>query len=212
MTLALVTASELASALGAGERLLSGVRADVRRQVVTAAEASHADAALEGLLACVHTHVARQFIRAGEAALAANGRAGVRTLVRWRLALPACGVLPGPTGLGERVGRALRLGLDLCREGFDGGQRRELRVQGGRQHRLLVLVQTQIALLLRQEVVWQHLHSEGGRLNPGDRVGGRGAMWKEVLGCRLRVSGGEEVGANGRGIRRRGGKDRSHIR
>ena len=62
MPLAFITAGELASALGAGERLLTSVCADVCGQVVAAAEASHADAALEWLLACVHTHVTRQLI------------------------------------------------------------------------------------------------------------------------------------------------------
>lgn len=117
--LALVTACELASALIAGERLLAGVRADVRGQVITAAEAAHADAALEWLLACVHTHVARQLVGSGEAAVAAVGGAGVRTLVRRRLALTACGGFPAPAGFGElgvvggARGSTMRLRLDL---------------------------------------------------------------------------------------------------
>lgn len=63
MSLALIAAGELASALGTGERLLAGVRTDVGGQVVTAAEATHADATLEWLVARVHAHVACQLIR-----------------------------------------------------------------------------------------------------------------------------------------------------
>ena len=203
--LALVAAGELASALGASERLLSGVRADVRGQVVTAAKASHADAALERLLAGVHAHVTRQLVGPGEAAPAAVGGAGVRALVRRSLALPAHGGLPDSTGLGELVGGAVRLRLDLRGEGFDGGQWRELRVRGLRQHGVLVPVQTQIVVLLRQEVVREQLHRRGGRLQPGGGVGRGGAVWLEALGALLRVSGG------GGGVRRGGGEDRGHV-
>lgn len=135
MPLALVAAGELASALAAGERLLAGVRTNVCGQVVTAAEAPHADAALERLLARVHANVASQLIRTGEAAVASVGRAGIRTLMWRRLALPAGRELPGPAGFSEvglvngARGGALRLCVDLRGEGFDGGERCEWRVQ-----------------------------------------------------------------------------------
>lgn len=208
--LALVAAGELASALGAGEGLLASVRADVRRQVVAAAEAAHADAALERPLACVHTHVTRQLVGAGEAAVAAVGGADVRAFMWRRLARPACGGLPDPAGFSglDLEGWALRLCLDLRGEGFDGGERRE-RVQVLRQQRLLVLDQAELAvLLLRQEVVWEHRHHEGGRLEakPGGRVGRRGALRLEGKG--LGVSRGEvEVRAEVRSVRRRRRED-----
>lgn len=124
MSLALVASGKLASALAAGEWLLAGVRADVCGQVVAAAEAAHADATLEGLLAGVHAHVPRQLVRAGEAPFAAVGRAGVRTLVWRRFALPASGGLPGPTGPGKVGLDGGALWLDLGKR-FDGGKRRE---------------------------------------------------------------------------------------
>lgn len=62
MSLALVAAGELASTLGAGERLLASVRADVGGQVVAAAEAAHADATLERFLTRVHSYVTGQLI------------------------------------------------------------------------------------------------------------------------------------------------------
>lgn len=180
--LALVAAGELASTLGAGERLLPGVRADVCGQVVTAAEAAHADAALERLLARVHTHVPRQLVRAGEAAVAAVGGAGVRALVRRRLALPACR-LPVTTGLGELglEGGSLRLGLDLGGEGFDCGEGCEGGLLCWQQvQRFLLLIQAELSLLLRQEVIREHRHHQGGRLEAEPRGGGgvgrRGAL------------------------------------
>lgn len=88
VTLALIAASELASAEVAGERFLAGVRADVRGQVVAAAERAHADTALEGLVACVDAQVARKLVRAREAPVAVLGRARVGTLVHRRLARP----------------------------------------------------------------------------------------------------------------------------
>ena len=86
VALLLVAASELAAAHVALERFLAGVRADVRRQVVAATERTHADAALERLLAGVDADVAGQFVAAGEASVARLDGAGVRPLVRRRLA------------------------------------------------------------------------------------------------------------------------------
>lgn len=119
MPFALITAGELASALAAGEWLLASVRADMRGQVVAAAKATHADAALKRFLSGVHAHMACQLIGAREAAIAALRRAGVRTLMGWRLALSACNRFPGPARFGQvsRVGGARggawRLCLDL---------------------------------------------------------------------------------------------------
>lgn len=93
MPLALVTASELPSALPAGEWLLSGVCADVSGEVVAAAEIAHTDAALEGLMSRVHALMARQLVRTRKTARAAVSRTDIRTFVRRHLALKTGGNL-----------------------------------------------------------------------------------------------------------------------
>lgn len=95
--LLLVRARELSAAHVTGERLLAGVRPDVRGEVVGAAEGPHADPALEGLLACVDSDVPRQLVGPREAPVAVLDRAGVRPLVDGCLARPV-GVLPGLDG------------------------------------------------------------------------------------------------------------------
>ena len=86
MPFPLVAAREFAATKVARERLLSGVRANVRGEVVAAAEVAHADAALERLVPGVDADVSGQFVGARESSVATLRRTGVRPLVDGRLA------------------------------------------------------------------------------------------------------------------------------
>lgn len=86
MSLSLIAPGKLAAAEVACERLLSGVRADVRGEVVAAAEVAHTDPALERLVSSVDPDVSGQFVGSGETPVAALGRTGVWPLVDRRLA------------------------------------------------------------------------------------------------------------------------------
>lgn len=69
-----------------GEGLLARVCAYVSREVVAPAEAAHADAALERLVSGVDADVTRELIRAREPPVASLRRTGIRALVDRRLA------------------------------------------------------------------------------------------------------------------------------
>ena len=80
VALALVATREPATTRVAGERLFTGVRAQVSGQVVGPAERPATDRALERLLAAVDAHVSRQFVAAEESPLAVRHRADMRPL------------------------------------------------------------------------------------------------------------------------------------
>lgn len=92
MSLHLVAAGELPAAQLAPERLLAGVRPDVRRQVVAPAEHTLADLALERLLARVDPEVPGQLVAPREPAVARLERTSVRSLLRWNLSRPGGGL------------------------------------------------------------------------------------------------------------------------
>lgn len=130
----LVAPGELPPAEVAGEGLLPGVCAYVRREVVAPAEAAHADAALERLVAGVDAHVARQLVRAREPPVASLRGTGVRPLVDRRLAR-SVRVLPWPQYWPEwdalRMGAVYRRPRPVYRtrqskvsNGVQGSQRR----------------------------------------------------------------------------------------
>lgn len=119
----------------------------------------------------------------------------------WRLTLTGCGGLPAPAALVRHVlvGGALR--LDLGGEGLDGGERGEWGL-GLRQDGFLVHTELAILRRLRQQVIRQHWHHQGGRRGTepggGAGVGGRGALRLEVLGGSW---GEEHIRASGYGVR-----------
>lgn len=197
VALALIAASKLASTEVAGERLLAGVRADVRGQVVAAAERAHADAALEGLMACVDAQVTRELVRARETPVAVLGRTGVGTLMHRCLAR-AVWVLSGAHGfkgegyllvlvvvLGNMVllgAQEARLQLLLVLKRPDGLERRDrwwVNPKGLHALERFVFHGTRFTrstLVLEQVIVWDHgeeagVHSFGGTVVLGRCIG-----------------------------------------
>lgn len=82
----LVTPRELSAAEVTGEGLLARVCAYVSREVVAPAEAAHTDAALKRLMSGVDANVARELIRARKPPVASLSRTGIRPLMDRRLA------------------------------------------------------------------------------------------------------------------------------
>lgn len=70
----------------ARERLFTGMRSDVSREMIGARERSHANSALERLLTGVNSNVAGEFVRSREATVAVLHGASVGALVNGRLA------------------------------------------------------------------------------------------------------------------------------
>lgn len=79
---ALVAARESPRTDVALERLLAGVRSDVRRQMVAATECSFADVALERFLTRVNAHVPLKFVATRETPTAVGRRTDERLAVR----------------------------------------------------------------------------------------------------------------------------------
>lgn len=190
--LPLVAPCKLASAELAGEGLLAGVRADVRRQMVAATEGSHADAALEGFVSRVDAKVARQLVGSGKAPVAVLRRTGVRALVDGRFARPV-GVLSWSNWLESKSLRGLvvlgnvllpteKAGMDLLlilkgSNGLEGSYGRW--VHSYRVHGLegFMLHHPYVSLVMEEVVVWDHgketsVHARfGGGVVVGARVG-----------------------------------------
>lgn len=88
VTLLLVAARELPPAYIARERLLAGMRANVRGEVIGARERTHANTTLEWFLAGVNAYMSGELVGAREPPVAILHRAPIRSFVYRRLTRP----------------------------------------------------------------------------------------------------------------------------